>query len=48
MQLMSKVSPFIYTIDGALFEGDFVEGGSFRENLEFVVQVTKECNWEGV
>ncbi|MED3724863.1 hypothetical protein [Priestia filamentosa] len=38
MQLMNEVGPLAYTMGGALFEGKFVEGGSFRDNLEFVVQ----------
>jgi hypothetical protein len=38
MQLMNDIGPFAYTMGGALFEGKFVEGGSFRDNLEFVVQ----------
>jgi len=37
MDIMRGVGPFGYTMGGALFDGSFVEGGSFRENLEFVV-----------
>lgn len=37
MQIMSEVGPFGYTMGGALFDGAFVEGGSFRENLQNVV-----------
>ncbi|MGK5115189.1 hypothetical protein [Geodermatophilus sp. CPCC 205506] len=39
IQLMHEIGPFGYTIGGALFDGTFAPGGSFRENLERVVDV---------
>ncbi|MCW4466788.1 hypothetical protein OK351_14940 [Glutamicibacter sp. MNS18] len=39
MQIMAEVGPFGYTMGGALFDGKFVEGGSFHENLERVVEL---------
>jgi hypothetical protein len=37
--LMHEIGPFGYTIGGALFDGTFTPGGTFRENLEHVVNV---------
>jgi hypothetical protein len=39
IQLMHEIGPFGYTIGGALFEGAFAPGGSFRDNLERVLSV---------
>jgi hypothetical protein len=37
MQRMQEIKPFAYTMGGALFDGAFKPGGSFRDNLERVV-----------
>ncbi|MFK0008940.1 hypothetical protein ACIQTZ_18015 [Paenarthrobacter sp. NPDC090520] len=37
IRLMQEIGPSAYTIGGALFEGAFVEGGSFRDNLQQVI-----------
>jgi hypothetical protein len=42
IKLMNEVGPFAYTIGGALFEAKFVEGGSFRDNLEYVIQLNEK------
>lgn len=42
VQLMNEIGPFAYTMGGALFEGKFVEGGSFRDNLEIVIQAQEK------
>jgi len=39
IQLMHEIGPFGYTIGGALFDGAFAPGGSFRDNLERVLSV---------
>jgi hypothetical protein len=39
IRLMHEIAPFGYTIGGALFESAFEPGGSFRENLERVVDI---------
>jgi hypothetical protein len=39
IQLMHEIGPFGYTIGGALFEGAFTPGGSFRDNLEQAVSI---------
>jgi hypothetical protein len=44
IQLMHEIGPFGYTIGGALFDGVFKPGGSFRENLELVVNVDATFN----
>lgn len=36
---MQEVQPFGYTMGGALFEGAFKPGGSFRENLQELVNI---------
>jgi hypothetical protein len=36
---MQEVQPFGYTMGGALFEGAFKPGGSFRENLQELVKI---------
>jgi hypothetical protein len=36
---MQEISPFGYTMGGALFEGAFVPGGSFRDNLAELVKI---------
>lgn len=37
MDLMKGLSPKGYTMGSALFDAKFVEGGTFRENLEYVL-----------
>ncbi|WP_415853304.1 hypothetical protein [Sinomonas sp. G460-2] len=37
VQLMDEIGPLGFTMGGALFESRFVPGGSFKENLQFVV-----------
>lgn len=44
--LMHEIGPFGYTIGGALFDGAFQPGGSFRENLERVVDVDASFDGE--
>lgn len=39
MQRMHDIGVFAYTMGGALFEGAFVAGGTFRENLAAVLQL---------
>ncbi|WP_167372134.1 hypothetical protein [Rhodococcus koreensis] len=39
IQRMHEIEPFGYTMGGALFGGAFVPGGSFRDNLEYVVNI---------
>lgn len=41
MERLHEIQPFAYTMGGALFEGAFVPGGSFRENLARVVEITE-------
>jgi hypothetical protein len=36
---MHEIGPLGYTMGGALFEGAFVPGGSFRDNLEELVKI---------
>ena len=38
MDLMKELAPRGYTMGSALFNGNFIEGGSFRENLEYVLK----------
>lgn len=38
MDAMSKLGCHAYTMGSALFNGNFVKGGTFRENLEFVLK----------
>ena len=33
---VKEMNPWTFTIGSALFDGKFVKGGSFRENLEYV------------
>lgn len=42
MELMKKLAPLAYTMGGALFDANFVESGSFRENLEYVLDYMKK------
>lgn len=42
MKIMNEIGPFAYTMGSALFEGKFVEGASFRENLEYVIQAQEK------
>jgi hypothetical protein len=42
MELMKELAPLGYTMGGALFDANFVEGGSFRENLEYVLDYMKK------
>ncbi|TQC44687.1 hypothetical protein EEB14_35945 [Rhodococcus sp. WS4] len=44
IQRMHEIGPFGYTMGGALFEGVFVPGGSFRDNLEHVVNIDATMN----
>ncbi|RGY99674.1 hypothetical protein [Clostridium sp. AM58-1XD] len=37
MDLMKEIGVAEYTMGSALFNGNFVKGGTFRENLEFVL-----------
>jgi phosphoribosylformimino-5-aminoimidazole carboxamide ribonucleotide (ProFAR) isomerase len=39
VQRMHEIGPLGYTMGGALFEGAFKPGGSFRENLEALVNI---------
>lgn len=36
---MSEINPFGFTMGSALFTGNFVQGGSFLENLEKVIEI---------
>lgn len=38
MDLMDQLGCHAYTMGSALFNGNFVKGGTFRENLEFVLK----------
>lgn len=38
MDLMSELGCKAYTMGSALFNGNFIKGGTFRENLEFVLK----------
>ena len=37
MDKMNELGCKAYTMGSALFQGNFVKGGTFRENLEFVL-----------
>lgn len=37
MDLMKELEPYGYTMGSALFDAKFIDTGSFRENLEFVL-----------
>lgn len=39
---MRNLGPFAYTMGGALFESVFVPGGTFRDNLTHVIELTRE------
>lgn len=39
VRLAHEIGPFGYTMGGALFEGAFKPGGSFRDNLEQLVKI---------
>lgn len=39
IERMHQIAPFAYTLGGALFEGAFAPGGSFRDNLKRVVDI---------
>lgn len=39
MERMHSLAPFAYTMGGALFEGAFVSDGTFRENLQRVLEL---------
>lgn len=41
MDLMKELAPYGYTMGSALFDAKFVPNGSFRENLEFVLDYMK-------
>ena len=38
MDAMKEAGVAEYTMGSALFNGNFVEGGTFRENLEYVLK----------
>ncbi|MFQ8898636.1 MAG: hypothetical protein ACLR71_10745 [[Clostridium] scindens] len=42
MEAMKKAGVAEYTMGSALFNGNFVKGGTFRENLEYVLDYLKE------
>ena len=42
MKLMKEIKPYAYTMGGALFESKFVKNGTFRENLEKVIEIINE------
>mgnify|MGYP001350180808 CR=1 FL=1 len=42
MDIMTKLAPFGYTMGSALFNENFVKGGGFKENLEYVLDYRKE------
>lgn len=44
LERMHHIAPFAYTMGGALFEGVFVPGGSFRDNLLRVVEINESLN----
>lgn len=44
LQRMYEIEPFAYTMGGALFEGVFAPGESFRRNLERVLEITESLN----
>lgn len=44
IERMHHIKPFAYTMGGALFEGVFAPGASFRDNLQRVVEITESLN----
>jgi hypothetical protein len=46
IRLVHEIGPFGYTMGGALFEGAFKPGGSFRDNLEHLVEINTGFNGE--
>lgn len=46
MRTMQEIGAFGYTMGGALFEGAFVPGGSFRDNLTEVVAIKQALEGE--
>ena len=44
VQRMHEIGPLGYTMGGALFEGAFKPGGSFRDNLEALVNIDAAIN----
>jgi hypothetical protein len=44
IERMHEIAPFAYTMGGALFEGAFEPGGSFRDNLERVMDINESLN----
>lgn len=44
IERMHQIAPFAYTMGGALFEGAFAAGASFRDNLERVVEINESLN----
>ena len=41
IKLVKDMNPWTFTMGSALFTENFVSGGSFRENLEYVVDFLK-------
>lgn len=44
IERMHEIAPFAYTMGGALFEGAFAPGESFRSNLERVMDINESLN----
>lgn len=44
MKLVKKMNPWTFTMGSALFTKNFVKDGSFRENLEYVVNFLKSLD----
>lgn len=44
LEKVNEIDPWGFTIGGALFNGKFVKGGSFRKNLEEVVRIMAEID----
>ncbi|MGW5152347.1 hypothetical protein [Rhodococcus koreensis] len=42
VQIIEEIGPLGFTMGGALFESRFVPGGSFKENLQFVVDTLQD------
>ena len=43
IRIMEELGLSGYTMGSALFNSAFVENGTFRENLEYVLAYKKEC-----
>ncbi|MDQ8708072.1 hypothetical protein RCO28_37265 [Streptomyces sp. LHD-70] len=44
IQRMHEIGPLGYTMGGALFQGAFAPGGSFRDNLEHLVKIDADVS----